>query len=92
MKIFELIGLGIDNCFLGAKDDESKRINKEITSSCADEFAINVHEIGKVFSFLILWRVSSLLWWVHHFLFLISFNIKNYLFLFFALSYFSFIQ
>lgn len=28
--MFELTGLGIESCFLGAKDDESKRIKKEL--------------------------------------------------------------
>lgn len=43
------------------------KIGKKSTSSAAGKFAVNVHEVGKVFCFLILWRVSSLLWWVHHF-------------------------
>ncbi len=45
----------------------SLNIKKVGTSSAADEFAIDVHEIRQVFGLFILWRVGSLFEWVHHF-------------------------
>ena len=31
------------------------------TSAAASEFAVDVHEVGEIFGFLIFWRIGSLL-------------------------------
>ncbi len=75
LKMHDFCGLGIESCFFGARDDGSGIIING-TSSTAHEFAVDVHEVGKVFGLFILWRVGSFLCWVHHF-FVVSFNIDN---------------
>jgi hypothetical protein len=54
LKILDECGFGRDICFLGANEDVSKPIKKINTSSTADKLAVNIHQIGKVFGFLIL--------------------------------------
>ena len=59
----ETAGFGTDICFLGASEDVS--VGKIVsTSSTAGELAINVGQIGEVFSLFGFRRVSSVLWWV----------------------------
>ena len=78
--MFELGGLGKDNCFLGAKE-EGSGINNKITSTAAGKFTVDVHQVAKVFGLLVLWRISSLLCWVHHFRY-ISCNIDKIIYFF----------
>ena len=67
----------MESCFLGASEDESE-YKIICTSTTANKFAIDVHEVGQVFSLFVLGRVSSLFSGVHHFGAVSCNNDKNY--------------
>lgn len=90
LKIFELVGFGIDNCFLGANDDESKRIKKELLPPVPINLLLMFIRFERSLVFLFYGEYALFLGGYIIFFFLISFNIKNYLFFFLiALSFYT---